>query len=260
MGITISLSFRLPPIVQRSYWVDESRTGGRALHPVCWGTGVLVIQLGAGWICPQLPILGCHWPLTLPSHLRLSTTAVFHPGTGGLGSLCPGHQWAKCHPAPPHQVGQSVWLSTRDLPLKISCQKLAPRFVGPFPISWVLNPVAVWLKLPRVLRLHPTFHASRLKPVWACSLVCCALCFWITLLGFCCLGLLPVRTFPIFSVFCLLNCLLWVSIFLCFCGCVLFFCPTFCWVFEMQAAFLYLFLLSTLKTRACGSYLRTPDT
>ncbi|KAF7700303.1 hypothetical protein HF521_003261, partial [Silurus meridionalis] len=70
-----------------------------------------------------------------------------------------------------YRPGQRVWLSTKDLPLRVACRKLAPRFIGPFPISNVLNPAAVCLCLPRVFRVHPTFHVSRLKPVQACSLV-----------------------------------------------------------------------------------------
>uniref|UniRef100_A0A8K9XCL0 Gypsy retrotransposon integrase-like protein 1 n=1 Tax=Oncorhynchus mykiss TaxID=8022 RepID=A0A8K9XCL0_ONCMY len=68
--------------------------------------------------------------------------------------------------SPRYCRGQRVWLSTQTLPLKTASRKLTPRFIGPFRISQIINPVAVRLLLPRYLRrVHPVFHVSCVKPV-----------------------------------------------------------------------------------------------
>ncbi|XP_061674562.1 uncharacterized protein LOC133500025 [Syngnathoides biaculeatus] len=40
-----------------------------------------------------------------------------------------------------------------------------------WPVPKIINPVAVSLKLPRSMRVHPTFHVSRLRPNRTSSLV-----------------------------------------------------------------------------------------
>ncbi|XP_061668967.1 uncharacterized protein LOC133496901 [Syngnathoides biaculeatus] len=81
-----------------------------------------------------------------------------------MGNIYKSAADCKRRAAPELRVGQRVWLSTKDLPLWMESHKLAPRFVGPFMISKIINPVSVSLRLPRSMRVHPTFHVSRLCP------------------------------------------------------------------------------------------------
>ena len=68
---------------------------------------------------------------------------------------------------PVYVVGQKVWLSTKNIPLRSVSNKLAPKFIGPFPVTKIISPVAVRLKLPPAYRrIHPAFHVSKIKPVF----------------------------------------------------------------------------------------------
>lgn len=46
----------------------------------------------------------------------------------------------------------------------IRCEFLLS-YVGQYEIDLIINPIVVRLKLPPHMKIHPTFHASQLKPV-----------------------------------------------------------------------------------------------
>ncbi|KAK3518251.1 hypothetical protein QTP70_034617, partial [Hemibagrus guttatus] len=76
------------------------------------------------------------------------------------------HQANRRHrSAPTLRPGQRVWLSTKNIPLRVESRKLSQRFIGPFKISRKVNPVTYHLYLPKSLKINPTFHVSLLKPV-----------------------------------------------------------------------------------------------
>ncbi|KAK3553833.1 hypothetical protein QTP70_012201 [Hemibagrus guttatus] len=113
-------------------------------------------------------------PLVGGTFQRSSCRGVVSAESRGLGEGPLRLQWAvrrqriqadrrRC-PHPSYRVGQKVWLSTRNLRLKLPCRKLSPRFIGPFEIICQVNPVAYRLRLLATYRICPTFHVSLLKP------------------------------------------------------------------------------------------------
>ncbi len=88
--------------------------------------------------------------------------------TSGRTKVEADHHWSS---TPTYVCDQRVWLSTKDLPLRVPSRKLVPRFIEPYHVTKVVNPVAIRLKLPPALdRVHPVFHVSRVKPVFSSPL------------------------------------------------------------------------------------------
>ena len=66
---------------------------------------------------------------------------------------------------PPHfNVGDRVWLSSKNVATSRPCKKLDAKRLGPFTILAKLSPLVYRLQLPPTLSIHPVFHVSLLDP------------------------------------------------------------------------------------------------
>ena len=75
-----------------------------------------------------------------------------------------------CSDAPAYVIGDRVWLSTNNLRLPRTSQKLSEWWLGPYSIMKLVGTNAVRLRLPRSMRIHPIVNISHVKPYCECLL------------------------------------------------------------------------------------------
>ncbi len=144
------------------FWAEYAQN---SLHKPA--TGITPFQCILGFQPPLFPWSG--EPSELPainSWLQRSEEVWNEAHTHLQRAVLRTQEQANRHrrPNPDYQPGQWVWLSTRDLRLRLPCKKLSPRYVGPFKITRQITPVSFCLALPAHYRISPTFHVSLLKP------------------------------------------------------------------------------------------------
>lgn len=85
----------------------------------------------------------------------------FHPQCGPEPATC-GLSLHTCPGLPAQPEGVAVLLGSTP---HIESQKLAPRYIGPYVIDCIINPIVLRLTIPTSLNIHPSFHVSLFKPV-----------------------------------------------------------------------------------------------
>ena len=71
--------------------------------------------------------------------------------------------------APKYQVGNMIWLSTKNIKTERLSKKLNHKMIGPYKVKKLVE-LSYWLDLPISMRIHDIFYPNLLQPVATDSL------------------------------------------------------------------------------------------
>jgi hypothetical protein len=67
-------------------------------------------------------------------------------------------------PSPTYNIGDNVWLSSKNIKTQRPAKKLDHKRLGPFKITAKIGSRSFKLALPHTMRIHPVFHVNLLEP------------------------------------------------------------------------------------------------
>ena len=166
----------------------------RASKPRDWAVSLLVCQplprqlvwmAPIRWVLLQQP--HPHSDMPHPLRIGLRTTppsrhrATLQDKSGGSQWFCHMHGCSPrrsqgsirvCstrygtlwRPALTYLVGDKVWLSSKNIVTDQPTAKLADKWLGPYPITSIISHSAVWLQLPKMMKIHPVFNVTMICP------------------------------------------------------------------------------------------------